>query len=116
MDKKEVITQKRIDKIFKYFKNTCKFYLFTSGIIIILISCFQIYVNLYGVNKDGEYCSYTEGIGYYHIMVNGEPCILQWKILYDFILFVFFLVIEFQIPALILFLYFKYREWKNKII
>ena len=88
----------------------CKIYLVLSAILVPLWMGFTVYLLMYGYNKDGEYCYYTKSLDNYHILVNGIPCLLQWRMAGDFLLFSSVWLIPIQAPVWLLFLYFKRRE------
>lgn len=89
----------------------CKTYLWVSGFAAIALVAFMVYLFM-GDGKDGEYCIYTQDLNNYLIILGDEPCLLQWYILFEFMLLTTVLLIPVQLPALILFLYLKYRQKK----
>lgn len=78
----------------------CTFYIRVVPIVIAVWAGFVVYALLYGYNKDGEYCRYTESSSHYHIILDGEPCLLQWKMLQDFLIFYVMGMIVFYCPVL----------------
>jgi len=91
----------------------CKLYLWATAVIIPLWVGLSIWALIYGYNKDGEYCDYTKNMEHYHILIDGEPCMLQWQILWDFLLITFMWLISLQLPIWGLFLYLRGKK-ENK--
>lgn len=91
----------------------CKWYLRLSGILVPLWAALVVYLTMYAYNKDGEYCYYTKDFNNYHILLDGEPCLLQWQMLWDFIFITLIWLIPWQAPGWLLLLYFKYHSQKK---
>ncbi len=89
----------------------CKIYLWFSGFAVIAWSIFLMYVFI-GEGKDGEFCIYTQDLNNYHIILDGEPCSLQWYTLFVFLYFIIIFLVPAQLPAWILLLYLKYLQKK----
>lgn len=84
----------------------CKIYLRVSTVAVMLWSAFMVYVFI-GDGKDGEFCDYTQDLNNYHIIVDGEPCLLQWYILFVFFYVVTIFLVPVQTPVWILFFLLK---------
>ncbi|MDH5722958.1 MAG: hypothetical protein OEY94_06520 [Alphaproteobacteria bacterium] len=91
----------------------CKIYLWVSSIAVMMWSAFLIYVVI-GDGKDGEFCDYTQDLNNYHIILDGEPCLLQWYTLSVFLYFMIIFLVPIHIPVWVLLLYLKHRKKKNE--
>jgi|GEM_PF-2296378 len=89
----------------------CKIYFWFSAFAVMLWSALAVYVFM-GDGKDGEYCDYTQDLNNYHIIFNDEPCLLQWYILFEFLLFMVIFLVPIQAPIWLIFLFLKRRQKK----
>lgn len=89
----------------------CKAYIYISTFLIILWSSIWTYIFI-GEGKDGEYCQYTDNMDNYHILVDGEPCLLQWTILIEFLTLSIYFIVPAQLPVWITLFLLK-RKKKN---
>lgn len=92
----------------------CKIYLWFSTFAVMVWSAFMVYVFM-GDGKDGEYCIYTQDINNYHIIFNGEPCLIQWYTLFEYLLLTLMFLVLAQLPAWFLFLYLKHQKKKSAL-
>lgn len=90
----------------------CKIYLWVSAVAVMLWSALMVYVFM-GDGKDGEFCIYTQDLNNYHIILNDEPCLLQWYTLFVFFYLVTIFLVPVQVPVWILFLFLKRRQEKE---
>lgn len=90
----------------------CRIYLWFSLFTAMAWSAFMVYIFM-GDGKDGEYCIYTQDLNNYHIIFDGESCLLQWRIVFEFLLLAIAILIPAQTPVWIVFLYLKYRQKKR---
>ncbi|MDH5722975.1 MAG: hypothetical protein OEY94_06605 [Alphaproteobacteria bacterium] len=110
MGKEKIEQDQTVSKNSKAIQCFCMMYLYISTIIIIIFSAVSVYSLLYGYNKDGEYCAYTETMSNYHIILDGEPCLLQWQILIDFLFFCAGFLFLFQGPVWLLIFFSKGKK------
>jgi|AVFP01.1.fsa_nt_gi hypothetical protein len=89
---------------------SCKIYLVLSGVFVALMSAIYIYLMIYGYNKDGEYCYFTKDWSHYHLIIDHEPCVLQWQMLWDFFLIFLMWAVPIQTPAWIVLLILWFRK------
>jgi len=98
-------------KVKKYGIALCKIYLWVSGVLTPLWAALMVYLVMHAYNKDGEYCYYTKSFDNYHILLDGEPCLLQWQMLLDFLAITLMWLIPIQLPVWVLLLLFK-KRWR----
>jgi hypothetical protein len=89
----------------------CKIYLWVSGIAVLMWSLLAMYI-IIGEGKSGEYCDYTQDLHNYHVIINNQPCLLQWYILFEFSLLLAIFLVPIQLPIWILFWVLKVNHKK----